>query len=391
MMTIDDKVIYEELNKCSSFINFIKNISRKSIEERNKEIDELSKKNVLLGFMNDKFYEAQQIRYPHGVIMNQGFPYSYYRGENKYYFSTKSSFFRNRGKQKGDYLKYELLIARMRIKLFEKLLLRLDLTDIWLKKNYSTILVYCLAQHYGLETEYLDVTSDFLTAMFFATTTYDKEHNQYIPITDEYIKEHKEYEYGYFYKYRHSEPAMIEINDTQIRSKHPELYHRVLVGDVWPIGYQPFNRCSAQFGYFIYCDQGYDMNKDARFIKYKFKQSSSLSLTIFNMCKTGQLIFPYEGISEIQKNIDLIKTTNTFSKSLFEEITKDSGGLIDNSSDDIRKELASHKVQIIDGYDDLHPIISEEELAEVNKKYINFNPEEYYGIKPWYRLVKYGD
>lgn len=96
----------------------------------------------------------------------------------------------------------------------------------------------------------------------------------------------------------------------------------------------------------------------------------------------GAIDFSYEGISEIQKNIDLIKTTTTFSKSLFEEFIKDSSGLIDDSSDDIRRELTNHKVQIIDGYDDLHSIISEEELAEVNKKYIIFNPEEYYRIKP---------
>lgn len=67
----------------------------------------------------------------------------------------------------GEYLRYEKLIAQLKIVLFSHFLEKLTMIDTWIKHNYSTVLVYCLAQHYGLETEFLDITSDFLTAMFF--------------------------------------------------------------------------------------------------------------------------------------------------------------------------------------------------------------------------------
>lgn len=387
MKTATIQFIFDELNKNIKYVYEIKSNSQKSIDDRNKEIDALGNKNLLLQFAKDELYEALQLRCPYGCVMMQGSPYSYYRGENKFYISTKSSFYRNRNKMSGDYLRYEKLIAQLKIVLFSHFLEKLTLIDTWIKHNYSTVLVYCLAQHYGLETEFLDITSDFLTAMFFATTVYDKETNKYIPITDEYVSMHKEYEYGYFYKYKFSSPLM--INNTLERSKNAEKYNKVLVNDIWPIGYQPLSRCSAQYGYFMYCNEHSDLNKDSRFEKYKFKQSSELSFKIYEICKGGATIFPYEGLNEFQDKIDNIRNVKIFSrKLLFEAISQDDTYKGKNI-DDIVAEFKKHKVIILEEYDDLHGVVDDDTINRINDKYKDFDFEKYYGIKPWTRLIKY--
>lgn len=107
-----------------------------------------------------------RIYYPHGVIIEQSMRRNYYRGENRIYPESIPTLLRNLKKYTTCKEK-ELyrMVADMRIAEFKALLNKFDHVKNW---NYCDVIYEVLAQHYGLETGWLDVTNDFKIALFFA-------------------------------------------------------------------------------------------------------------------------------------------------------------------------------------------------------------------------------
>ena len=59
----------------------------------------------------------------------------------------------------------------MRIFEFQLFISQFDIVKKW-EYQYSNVLYELLAQHYGLETLWMDITSDLEVALFFATCEY---------------------------------------------------------------------------------------------------------------------------------------------------------------------------------------------------------------------------
>ncbi len=93
-----------------------------------------------------------------------------------------------------------------------------------------------LAQHYGIETDVLDLTSSIDVALFFAMCSYDKNTHGYVPKAD------KDGQYiGYLYAY----PYFFHMTFGQNPLREMKLM---------PIGLQPFKRPGLQRGFSLHFD-----------------------------------------------------------------------------------------------------------------------------------------
>ena len=371
MIKVGLSFINNELKNNMDRLRIVKQNDSLTIEQRNKRIEKANRAE----FLRDLVYSFQYsdglvMREKHGVIIKQAEPYSFYRGENRLFDTCKSSFYR---KNSGDNIAIKRLISEMRIVLLDRVIRELDLIKHW---GYCDIFPEFIAQHYGLDTEYLDVTGNFLVAMFFAVSRYDEGLHKYVPITDEYINSHPEYKVGYFYKKKNADRFVNQFSET------------IQIGDIIPIGFQPFMRCSAQFGYMIKCDENYDLAKDNNYDKYCFNQSSALSKYIYDKCKQGKTIMPYEGLTKILSVIDRIKTTKKFDIETFHKAVNCCGFI--NQEEDLLKALKLLEITIVDAIN-IDELISKEQITLINDDYRDFDFKNYYGLETWTRPVVFGN
>ena len=143
-----------------------------------------------------------------------------------------------------------------------------------------------LAQHYGLDTQFIDLTDDLKVALFFACCKYIGN-NKYRPITQDDITEIGTY--GVIFCGRNNFANVI--------------------------GYQPFCRCHRQRGYYIdssavYPCWDYCLSEENGFTKYYFERTPELSQRIFTEFEEGRKIFPEDDLSPFLDVIDRIKNTN---------------------------------------------------------------------------------
>lgn len=141
-----------------------------------------------LNFAIHKEYLERDLRtsgmrmyYPHGVVIEQAARRNFYRGENQLFPESLPSLQRSLKRYKTVKEK-ELyrMVADMRIAEFSMLLQKFQHVKEW---RYSDILYEPLAQHYGLETNWLDITTDFNIALFFAVCRWDE--GKWKPLTRE--------------------------------------------------------------------------------------------------------------------------------------------------------------------------------------------------------------
>jgi hypothetical protein len=110
------------------------------------------------------------MEYPHGKIIRQAERNHYYRVENQIYKKSVSSLIRKINQYKSvEEKEIYRMIANMRVAEFGILLVKFDYIQQWSYKIGATVCFEAIAQHYGLETNWLDITNDFMVALFFAT------------------------------------------------------------------------------------------------------------------------------------------------------------------------------------------------------------------------------
>ena len=220
-----------------------------------------------------------------------------FRGEIMDYGDTSgySSLGRYLLKKKADeqerYL--SLLKAQMRIELFAGFLSNFrQFTEF----PFAVPRPELIAQHYGLNTQFLDLTDDIKVAMFFATCQYDGN-NEYRPITEQDIEKLGRYGVLYVGAGRHSSSC---------------------------IGFQPFCRCHRQRGYYLDTTRGgscwsYSLSNDGNFHKFYFKRTVELSERLCEEFKRGAALFPRDELSLFEEQISIIKNTQDFPIQVFED------------------------------------------------------------------------
>ena len=271
-------------------------------------------------------------------------------------------------------------IANMRIAEFGILLCRLGIVQFWVQ-NYGSVLLEPLAQHYGLETEWMDITSDFDVALFFATCKW--QNGWWHPLDEKDIQKH---------------PMGVIFHIPQYQARNTMIHSsleaglekdKILANTILPIGYQPFMRCHSQYAYGIHMEVPFPLQKDRTFEKLHFHHSVELSRKVFEMMDCGKKIYPQEGLDEFASAIDRIKTAATFSQEAFDYALKEKNttGL---SKNEILKQLKENQILgvpvRITGAD--HPFqVTRAQIRRVNKKYDGFSFQKAYGIQLRSRMV----
>lgn len=208
------------------------------------------------------------------IVLKSGTEMSFlqYRGEYKQRDTCFSNFYRIQTME-------EKFIEICRTIAFEELLFRhpliriIEKTDIYLNKTV-------LAQHYELKTPYIDLTSNFDVASFFATCKYDEKEKAYFPWT-------KTNTFGAIYKV--IEPLGF---DDEYKFKY--------------IGWQGLPRPEEQRAS-VYHLTDNDLNKEGGVYKYKFKHSPYYSKMIWNKFNKGKDLFPHDSAVDLANKCKELK------------------------------------------------------------------------------------
>ena len=202
-----------------------------------------------------------------------------FRGQERFYERCVPSLFRHK-----ELTTKEIFINQVRLEEFKLMLLQYPqvrhFEDLGVVVDYKG-----LAQHYGIETDVLDLTSSIDVALFFAMCSYDNNSHEYYPKKDstkQYI--------GYLYAY-------------------PYFFHMAFGNDhkrdkLMPIGLQPFKRPGLQRGFSLH------FNPNEQFIApiYSFSYTAKDSQEIFS--KLGH-IFKEDDLARVTRGISESKTLTT--------------------------------------------------------------------------------
>lgn len=140
-----------------------------------------------------------------------------------------------------------------------------------------------ISKHYDQVSDYLDVTRDLMTALFFAYTYYNKEQGQILPLPA--------FEYNTPYLY---------VGDIK------ELYDKAR-DSVKDIGFQPMPRAKAQQSMSVNVSDDYDYIKSL-FKKIELPKNPAISKYIYDKFEEGRLLFPEDYASECAKHVKESKT-----------------------------------------------------------------------------------
>lgn len=342
--------------------------------------------------VKDPLTNGFRIQYPHGIILSQSMCSDFYRGENQIYRSSIPSLLRKL-QSMGSLKEKELyrLVSDMRIAEFSMLLCKFEHVNKW---NYCDVLYDVLAQHYGLETGWLDITNDFTTALFFATCYY--EDSRWKPLTKEQTEKTEKTKYGIIYHIPScmaAEKMQASIWDEYCTNgpngARPMVHNH---NTILPIGFQPFMRCHMQHGYGIYMRKPFPLQNDIQFEKLRFRHNEKLSKDVFELMEGGKLIYPQEGLKDISFIINKIKASKRFSYEAFEYALKRNHYYCCSDRDKCLKDLTN---MTIDGeyikIEEKHPWhLSSLRKKKIDNIYKDFSIEKQYNIKIISRNVSHG-
>lgn len=152
-----------------------------------------------------------------------------------------------------------------------------------------------LAQHYGIKTELLDITTDKFVAAFFATT--DCKNDVYSPIVD------NRKEKGVLYRYSIPPCEMVPGQEPRLRA----------------VGLQPFSRPGEQCGMVYPMTEDEDFEKVATSIE-TFRHDGTVSEFVFNYTNRSRKLFPN---SPMQSHATKICNSTVFSYDAFHAVKEE--------------------------------------------------------------------
>ena len=326
----------------------------------------------------DKKTDGMRVQYPHGVIIQQAMRRHYYRGENRIYTESCPALYRTvKGYPDIESRELYRMVADMRIAEFSKMLQEFQHVQNW---DISDVLYEALAQHYGLETNWLDITSDFMVALFFATCYWDSGENKWKPLTKTQTEQSDETRYGMIF---HMPSWYMAQRWTFEIGKFADLSKGITKNLIYPLGFQPFMRCSMQNGYGIYMRTGEALQKDIGFEKLRFRHNEELSKRVFDYMKGGELIYPHEGLKGVDFIIEQLKRLTDFSESAFEYALRRSQYFSMKDKDTCRRKLEAFEVdnKRIRILKDSAWSMGRNRRKVVDDLYTNFSVENIYGIR----------
>lgn len=159
----------------------------------------------------------------------------------------------------------------------------------------ATPLRHIIAQHYGLKTQFLDLTDDLKVALFFACCKHIGN-NKYRPITKD---------------------------DLADLGNYGVLYHGLKSNREHMIGYQPFTRCHNQRGYYIDTSSerpcwDFELSSTS-FTKSLFERTPELSRKLYDEFNGGKDLFPEDSLFSQSETIDGLMKNNKFPRRVFDK------------------------------------------------------------------------
>lgn len=203
-----------------------------------------------------------------------------FRGQEQFYERCVPSLFRQE-----ELTPMDIFINQVRLEEFKLMLQQYPqvryFEDIGVVVDYKG-----LAQHYGIETDVLDLTSSIDVALFFAMCSYDSDSHEYYPKTDS-SKQYIGYLYAYPYFFH-----MAFGNNLQREVK------------LMPIGLQPFKRPGLQRGFALHFSPG------EQFVApiYSFTYTAYDSQEIFSKLSH---IFEEDDLAKVSRRISKSETLST--------------------------------------------------------------------------------
>ena len=240
--------------------------------------------------------------------MQQSMKPYYYRGQVKDFGSCRSSLSRKILTDDMQTRKIKIFANNMRLQEFDQLIKSFKQASEW---PFGTVFTNAIAQHYGFDTNIIDITNDLDVALFFACCKHIGN-NKYLPLCADDMKSEID-KYGVLF-----------IRDINVDLQ--ESFDGIVT--VYPIGFQPFTRCHSQKGFFVDTEIDDDLQTSGKFTKYLFEHSPKFSQEIFNEFHGGTGLFGYDALDEIKDLISAIQSASSFSETCFHNV-------YGNNNDDI--------------------------------------------------------
>lgn len=249
--------------------------------------------------------------------------HSYYRGESSYHEDCRPSLYRE-GMTAADIFVERIKRCEMELMMRQYPITALFANSIQAQAPDKTWIPIPfrigydgMAQHYGIKTEFMDISLDPWTAAFFAATKYDDATDTYTPIEDT-----DKYQYGAFYL-RNEIPL-------------PDPSHSRI--DV--VGMQPLLRPGCQSAYVFRMNPGENFNTMAQIDL--FRHDAEVNRKIFEQANCGNKLFPKELIgdkirSEIVKGEEFSPLAFSVAKRRYFATTSD---------EELRRHLADKHITI---------------------------------------------
>lgn len=233
-------------------------------------------------------------------------PFTYYRGQYCYYKSCLPSLYRFEGeKLEEETVRSYFQTAEMVLVMKTHPVIRfLETRGIMNDKLGCVPLVVMydgLAQHYGINTCYMDFTNDIWTAIFFATTEF-KGKDCYPKL----VKESDEIKERFGVIYRLDYDPRFGFDDSAIE-------------DIMPIGLQYFNRPGRQFGFVRKMSDVRDLHKVPRLERIFFRHDNEVAKLLFSLSQFGKKYMPEDSLVGI---VERIREDNRFCNQTIELVRR---------------------------------------------------------------------
>lgn len=302
---------------------------------------------LIVDLFSTLFMPGMQLTFPPvGTAMTQQKNRFFYRGENAFYASSRPGLFRLYEKRSAGQRTADQL-------LLNEACFFLDQFDAVKRWGVSNVNYLALAQHYGVKTPMMDLTTNLKTALFFACCKY--KNGLWQPMVKKDFA--KNARYGILYR------SPTEITEMK-RALSPDEANDNLIT---PIGYQPFMRCSAQYGYMLFVrNPSYDMLVDPLFDKFRILHDEDFCRWIFEEMECGNQVYPYRDIPNIERYMQGIRNSHSISRKTFDFLIFDQLHASPAQADMLLHQLQKDGYRITD-----RPVqrIPECELRKINRKY----------------------